>query len=60
MAPVTAATCTTRYNFVWSEVTWMSVTFLMLLDANWARCSASPTHSFTAASLAVATAGALT
>lgn len=60
MAPVIAAIGSTRDNLVWSEVTRTSVTFFMLLDANWASCSASPTHGFTAASPAVATAGALT
>ena len=60
MAPVIAATGSTRDNFVWSEVTCTPVTFLILLDANWASCSASPTHGLTAASLAVAKAGALT
>ena len=60
MAPVIAAIGSTRDNLVWSEVTCTSVTFLILLDANWASCSASPTHGLTATSLAVATAGALT
>ena len=60
IAPVSAATGSTRDSLVWSEVTSTSVAFLTPLDANWASCSTSSTHGLAAASLAVATAGALT
>ena len=60
IAPVTAAACRTRDSLVWSELTCISVTFLMVLDASCVNRSATATHGLTAASLAVAKAGALT